>query len=117
MGVSVIKALTHHLAKDSPLREIVIVTGSRDENDVLYKEFFEDVAQKNTNVSYTYTISRPSEHTPLKHTGHIQDHIKNLQFDISDVYVCGQEKACNDLVEKIQMTKPEDCVFFVEAFH
>ena len=117
IGVSVIKALTHYLIHNKTVRTIHIMTGSRDENDVMYKEFFQDVVQKNPHITYTYIVSRPSPDTPTNRTGYIQDHIENLQFDASDVYVCGQEKACNDLIAKIKTTNPTDCSFFVEAFH
>lgn len=117
IGISVIKALTHHLARTNTVQSIVIMTGSRDENDVMYKEFFQDVAQKNPHVTYTYIVSRPSPSTPMERTGYIQDHIDNLQFDSSDVYMCGQGKACDDLMAKIKTTHPTDCTFFVEAFH
>lgn len=117
IGVSVIKALVHHLVRNKTVRSIDIITGSRDENDVMYKEFFQDVAQKNPHITYTYIVSRPFPHTPAERTGHIQDHIENLQFDNSDVYACGQGKACDDLITKIKTTKPNDCTFFMEAFH
>lgn len=117
IGVSVIKALLHHLVSDVSVQNITIVTGSRDENNVLYKEFFENASKQFPHVSFLYTISQPSHHTPKENTGYIQEHIADMNFNSSDVYVCGQEQACNDLVEKIRATQPADCAFFVEGFH
>ncbi|QQR82839.1 FAD-dependent oxidoreductase [Candidatus Campbellbacteria bacterium] len=117
IGVSVIKALAHHITKRPDVHEVVIMTGNRDKQDLLYTSFFEDLSQRFPHVTYHYTMSRALETTPLEHRGYIQDHIAHLNFDNSDVYICGQGVACTALLEKIKATHPTDCTFFVEAFH
>ena len=68
------------------------------------------------NVFVDHIVSRIREGSSIK-KGYIQDYINEFDFNNSDVYVCGQEKACNDLVEKIKSANPNNCNYFIEGFH
>ncbi len=116
IGVSVIKAVAHALVENPRVEEIVIMTGNRDENEVLYKEFFERLAESFPRVSFTYAVTRgnASRGIPI---GYIQDHIGDFDFNDADVYVCGQEAACTALVDTIKQRAPRNSTFLVEAFH
>jgi NAD(P)H-flavin reductase len=116
VGAGVVKSLAHHFSCSSQAKDITIMTGSRSEDEILYKHYFDELAEKNKKVKITYVVSQSSETTSFK-KGYIQDHIDGLDFSKSDVYVCGQESACNELVEKIKTTAPIECNFFIEGFH
>lgn len=116
IGAGVVKSLADHFSNSDQAREIVIMTGSRSEEEILYKNYFDALATKNKNVKVAYIISKPNE-TSLLQKGYIQDNIKGFDFNKSDVYVCGQEAACHELVQKIKDTDPADCDFFIEGFH
>ena len=116
VGAGVVKSLAGHFSKSDRIREIVIMTGSRSEEEILYKDYFDDLANKKEKVKVSYLISKPKELSSFK-KGYLQDNIEDFDFNESDVYVCGQEAACNELVEKIKDTNPTDCDFFIEGFH
>lgn len=116
IGAGVVKSLADHFSKSDQSREIVIMTGSRSEEEILYKDYFDALATEHKNVKVTYIVSKPSETSSFK-KGYIQNNIEGFNFNKSDVYVCGQEAACNQLVEKIKETNPTDCDFFIEGFH
>ena len=117
IGVSVIKALVYGLQAREDITEVYIITGNRDENDILYKDFFDFIIKNDTRFSVRYVVAHSSD-VVYPYIGYAQDFIDDYDFSDSDVYVCGQEVACNALVEKVKsMTKEGDVQFFVEAFH
>ncbi len=115
IGVSVIKPIAEILSRDTS-REIYICTGSRSEDEILYKSIFDALAQTNPNVHVRYIVSRPKS-PGVWMRGHIQDHIDDYDFNNSHVYICGQEQACTDLSEYIQKKNPLNCTFSIEGFH
>lgn len=116
IGAGVVKSLADHFYKLDQASEIVIMTGSRSDEEILYRNYFDALASEHSKIKVSYVISKPEEMSSLK-KGYLQDHIDGLDFNGSDVYVCGQESACNSLVQKIKDTSPTDCDFFIEGFH
>ncbi len=116
VGVGVIKSIADHFSKQKNIDNLTIITGSRSEDEILYQDYFNELIKNSKNISVLHVVSKPNigSNTPK---GYIQDHIENLDFNNSDVYICGQEKACNDLVEKIKLKQIENCNFFIEGFH
>ncbi len=116
IGAGVIKAIADYSLANPHVTKMTITTGSRNEGDIVYKTYFDAVVKNNPHVSVRYVISDPLDASyPFK--GYVQDHIGDISFNDSDVYMCGQEKACNALLEKIKATNPQNISFFVEAFH
>ncbi len=115
IGAGVIKSIAAYAIDNPVVEKIVIVTGSRAEDDIIYKEYFELLA-KNPKVTATYVVSNPIAQD-YAWKGYIQDHVSTLDFSDADIYMCGQVKACDALQEKIGTHNPHNCSFFVEAFH
>jgi ring-1,2-phenylacetyl-CoA epoxidase subunit PaaE len=116
VGVGVVKSIADYFSKQKNIENLTIVTGSKFENEILYKDYLDKLSQDSKNISVLHVVSRAKEKSSaLK--GYIQDHIDKFDFNNSDVYVCGQDKACNDLVEKIKLKQPNNCNFFIEGFH
>lgn len=114
IGAGVVKSLAQQLVRQN--KEITILIGSRTEEDIVYKEFFDTFAKAHSNVRVLHSISKPQEHSEYK-SGYIQHHIEGLDFNNADVYICGQESACNELKTTILAHTPVDCAFFIEGFH
>ena len=116
VGTGVVKSIADHFSKVEKLEKLVIITGSRSEDEILYKEYFNSLAENSDKISVMRVVSKLPEGSNIPR-GYIQDHIDGLDFNNSDVYVCGQEKACNDLITKIKSTNPNGCNYFIEGFH
>ncbi len=96
---------------------IVVITGSRSEDEILHKEYFDHIIATHPHVEIRYAISQPEVQTGFR-KGYIQDNIEGIDFSDADIYACGQEVACNDLLEKINALNPTNtCTFFIESFH
>ncbi len=116
VGAGVIRAVAMHEMHRNDLDSLTIVTGSRAEDDIIHKEYFDALKAHDARVTLRYAISNPKTDAPcLK--GYIQDHIDDFDFNNADVYVCGQKVACDALVEKVKSKNPSSCNFFIEAFH
>jgi ring-1,2-phenylacetyl-CoA epoxidase subunit PaaE len=116
VGVGVVKSIADYFSKQQNIENLTIVTGSKFENEILYKDYLDKLSQDSKNISVLHVVSRPDTESNIP-KGHIQDHIDKFDFNNSDVYVCGQDKACNDLVEKIKLKQINNCNFFIEGFH
>lgn len=116
VGVGVVKSIADYFANIHKVKHLTIYTGSRTEDEILYKEYFDNLSKNADNISVKYVVSNPAPESTFA-KGYIQDFIGDLDFNNSDVYVCGQEKACNDLVSKVKSLEPSDCSFFIEGFH
>lgn len=108
VGAGVVKSIADYFTGNTTRnKQLTIFTGSRSEDEILYRDYFDNLAHKFPQVSVTHIIS----------PNYIQNHISDLDFHNSDVYVCGQEVACNDLVAKVKTLNPSECRFFIEGFH
>ena len=116
VGAGVVKSLADYFCAEDGITDLIIMTGSRFEDEIIYKAYFDRLAEVYPKVRISHIVSKPQENSSYK-KGYIQDYIDNLDFNNSDVYACGQESACASLVEKIKNSNPKDCAFFVEAFH
>lgn len=114
IGAGVVKSLAQELVRQN--KEITILIGSRTEEDIVYKEFFDTFAKTHSNVRVLHSISKPREHSQYK-SGYIQHHVEGFDFNNADVYICGQESACDELKSTILAHNPVDCAFFIEGFH
>ncbi len=116
IGAGVIRAIAEYSLQNPTITTMTITTGSRNEKDIVYKTYFDEIVKNNSHVTVKYVISDPLD-TNYPYKGYVQDHLEGLTFNDSDVYMCGQEKACNALFEKIKATNPHNVSFFIEAFH
>jgi ring-1,2-phenylacetyl-CoA epoxidase subunit PaaE len=116
VGAGVIKAVLEHVLAEPRVTKIVLLTGSRTQDEILYRDYFNELAVTNKQLTVEHIISDKAELSTYK-KGYIQDHVGGYDFTNSDVYVCGQEAACNGLVDAVKATNPNDVSFFVEGFH
>lgn len=116
IGAGVIKSLAEHFTHDKTTKELIIYFGQRFDNEILYKDFFDNLKHNFEKVIVKYVISKPSLDSAFLE-GYIQDNIDQHNFDNCDIYVCGQEKACEQLIEKIKLKNPNNCHYFIEGFH
>lgn len=116
VGGGVVKSISDYFTNIKKVEKLIIMTGSRSEDEILYKDYFNGLANKSKDISILHVVSKVEEGSNIP-KGYIQDHIDGLDFNNSDIYVCGQEVACNDLINKIKLTNHINCNFFVEGFH
>lgn len=116
VGAGVVKSLADHLVHREDVRTLTIFTGNRSVDEILHKDFFDELAAKHDKVKVTYVVSDKDAEGQYP-VGYVQDHLVGLNFDNTDVYTCGQKVACESLVETVESTKPTNCTFLVEDFH
>ena len=115
VGAGVVKSIADAISRRDDQEQLTIITGSRSIEEILYKDYFNTLEHDHPNVSVTYVVSDKDQTTYP--TGYIQNHLVGLDFNQSDVYVCGQGVACTALTEAVAATEPQQCNFFIEDFH
>ena len=113
IGVSAARGLAEPLLAREDLEELFIVTGSRTEDEILYKEYFEALAKSDARVRVRFVVSRPSQGCPFP--GYIQQHVDDLDFTDATAYLCGQGSACETLRHQIHAAEPS-VEFLIESF-
>lgn len=115
VGAGVVKSLAEHISNRKDLESLTIVTGNRNIEEILHKDYFNQLAEENKKVDVTYVVSDKNQISYP--AGYIQEHISGLDFNNVDVYICGQRVACTALETNIKATNPINCNFFIEDFH
>lgn len=115
IGVSVIKGLLPHLLRRSEVTELTVMTGSRSESEMLYKDYFEQLARQDPRLRVKMVVSQPFDNTyPLK--GHMQDHMNDLDVSDASVYICGSKAAAESLKAVIEKREGLPREVFLEVF-
>lgn len=115
VGAGVVKSLAEHFINDPKCTELTIMLGSRHESEIVHlKELTEFT--KDPRVTIRHAVSNPGEDNTYP-VGYIQNHLEGFNFNQADVYVCGQEVACNALIDTIKNQNPQNCQYFIEGFH
>lgn len=115
IGVSVIKGLLPHLLRRKDITQITVMTGSRNENEALYRDFIEDASMRDPRLNVKMVLSQPSDVAyPFK--GYLQDHLDGLDFTDASIYICGSKAATESLRDAIQRTGSSVREFLLEAF-
>lgn len=76
-------------------RQVWLVYGTRQEGEIYYRDYFEQIAKENANFHYVITLSKPhDEWTGAR--GYVQDRVKEILDarpghgkDEMDAYICG----------------------------
>lgn len=117
IGVSVIKSILEDLVTRKNIKEVFVISGSFNEEDIIYKDFFEKMREEYSQIKdVRFVLSNPEEND-YQFKGYIQQNIDDYDFNNSDVYICGQEIACKQLILEIEKKKPKNINFLVESFH
>lgn len=115
IGAGVIKSLAEHLAYRQNIESLVIMTGSRTENEIIYHDYFSDLAKQFSHIQFVPVVSQGATNEHV--SGYIQNHISRYDFNGADVYICGAEAHCTELADTIRVTDPMNCNFLIEGFH
>lgn len=115
IGVSVVKGLTHELLFRKDIREVTVVTGSRTEDEILYKDFFDALAKDDARLKTRYVVSRPRD-ASYPYQGYVSSHIDEYDYTGATIYICGQSHACKTLQDALCEKGAHGAQFFIEAF-
>ena len=113
IGIAPIKSIIESLIENKNL-EINLIYGNRFDSKIIYKDFLDKKEKENSNFKITYVISR-NKNTQKK-KGYVQDHIFDIDFNNSSVFICGMIKMVNCVKDKILEKNPKNCQIFEEKF-
>lgn len=84
-------------------RQVTLLFGVRFERSLLYRNEFEQMAERYSNFQFWPTLSRPPE-TWTGRTGHVQKHALEAVGERRDlhVYICGMKAMVDDLRQQLK---------------
>ncbi len=103
-GIAPLKPMVEVLLENGYDKEITILFGIRYEEDVYYKEYFEQLEKDHPNVKFVPTLSKPGPEWKGS-KGYVQDWLRdNVKYNGQHVYICGLipmveavKKTCEEL--------------------
>ena len=112
-GVAPFRAMIHELIHEGSHNEIWNLFGNRYENEILYREEFEKLAQEHSNLHNVFTVSRPKNWTG--ETQYVQfvlkKYIANPQH--KHIYICGLKNMISEVLKTaLDMGFERDQIFF-----
>jgi NAD(P)H-flavin reductase len=112
-GVAPLRPMIQFLLNNKAKENITLIFGKRSEEDLLYREEFEQCAEQHDNFIYIPILSKPHDDWKGKN-GYVQDALTIA--DNTDYYICGLKEMVNDTKAKLesQGIKPEN--IFVERY-
>ena len=96
-GIAPFRSMIHVLLDQKASVQIWNIFGNRFDEDILYKEEFEDLARKYPNFHNVFTVSRPKAWKG--ETQYVQQMLKKYIPDAKDkhVYICGLTNMINEV--------------------
>jgi ferredoxin-NADP reductase len=87
-----------------PYKNIHLIFGCRHEKDILYRQEFEELAQKMPNFKYSVALSREKEWQGTKGYVHeVYSEVYREKRDDVDFYICGWSNMIDDVVAKLMV--------------
>ena len=96
-------------------KEITLIFGVRYENEILYKDEFEKLAEENPNFKYVQVVSRPTDNWDGR-SGHVQDNFDMIDVNNSNVFICGLPAMFDGAKEKLIQMGMDGKDIFHEVF-
>ncbi len=116
--VPFISMISYALETVQTKRQIILFLGFRHEEDIFYREFFENLASQYTNFKFVMTLSKPSnDWSGLQ--GRITDHYieyakENQNFE---GYVCGSRTMISEVVENLtNLGVPKENIYYEQYY-
>ncbi len=104
-GIAPIKAIISEQIKDEN-KKSTLLFGLRFEEDIYYREFFEELSAKSPNFNFILTLSKPKESWNGQ-KGRVTEHLNETQiphFKENAFYICGNPEMVQES-EKILLEK------------
>lgn len=95
-GIAPFRSMINELLKSKFNKKIILLTGFRYENEVLYREELEKLSQKHPNLMYKITITRPGEDYQGT-IGRVPELIKKINIKDKIFFLCGLYEMIKDV--------------------
>ena len=92
-GIAPFRAMVPQILADGYSEKVHLMFGVRSEADLFYQSYFEELAARYANFTFTPTLSQPSDAWQGSR-GRVTAHLEN--FD-GDVYICGSKEMIMDV--------------------
>lgn len=107
-GVAPFRSMIFDLIhKDKNFHHIHLIFGARNEEDILYREEFEELADQHSEITYDVCLSRDEDWKGFKGYVH-QVYLQGNYPEGTKYYLCGWSEMIDDAVENLLLKKQID---------
>lgn len=101
-GIAPFRSMINHILPRGIAKTIYLIFGNRYDNDIIYRQEWEDLGSKYANFKPLFTLSRPTDAWKGE-KGYVQEKIEKFIPDLikKDYYICGLSNMINAVQEKL----------------
>lgn len=99
-GIAPFISMSKYLLETNAQKEIILIYGTKFENQTKYDKEFEKLEKENPNFKYIKIVSRPTEKYQGR-IGHVQENLDMVDPQNSEFYICGLQKMIDETKEKL----------------
>ena len=114
VGISPVKSIVNYLVEKTD-KEIKLFFGNLNEEQILYKNFFDKMDKKYKNFTVDYILSEPIDKNYSKQ-GFVQHFLHHEDFNNSSIYICGTPEMVNGCRKEIFAKNPSNVDIIEESF-
>lgn len=108
-GIGPFRSIINNLLENNFKNKIILLTGYRTEEDVLYESEFKELEKQFKNFSYHRILSRSEK----EENGYVQKLVEKNLFPDSNYYICGLKEMVNSVKELLENKQiPKENIFF-----
>lgn len=117
-GIGPFRSIINYLLENNFQNKIILLTGYRYKEDVLYDKEFRELEKKHKNFFYKTVLSKTSfnedrEKIKNSENGYVQSLVKNYINPEHHYYICGLKEMVNSVKELLEQKGiPKENVFF-----
>lgn len=116
-GITPFLSMIPHILENGFKNKIILISGFRNEEEILYEELFSELAEKYDNFEFHNVLSQPkNENYGLK--GYVQDFLWRIVpgYFEGHFYLCGLSDMIDSVKEKLKEKGVEDERVFYERY-
>ncbi len=99
-GIAPFMSMIDYLLENNAQKQITLMFGTRYDDNIIYKQKFEELEKNNPNFKYLPIVSRPTDNWQGRR-GYAQDNLDFLDASNSEIYICGLPNMVDQTKDKL----------------
>ena len=111
-GIGPFKSIISYLLENDFKNKIILLTGYRHEEDILYEKEFKNLKEKYKNFSYEIILSKNNDNETSEN-GYVQKLVEKYLNPSYNYYICGLKEMVNSVKDfLLEKGVPKENIFF-----
>jgi ferredoxin-NADP reductase len=114
IGITPFLSLARHAAESSPENSVHVIYGANTPEDVIYRDYLDELKNKYSNFDYTITLSNPGDAWD-GNRGLVTDVLERMPLEGKEAYLCGSRPMIQAVTAKLAEGGVSESSMHIEA--